>query len=402
MGTIVRNTLRVAAVAAILLMAAGAHAEPLRLGVLTDMASGNSDSAGMGSVEAARMAAEDTGGSVAGRPVEIVFADHQGKPDVGAGIAREWLGRDGVAAVVDVPQSAVALAIMPLVEQSDRVALLSGAGAASISGRACSPNTVQWTFDTYSIAHGTARALLAEGGNRWFFISADYTFGQDLERDAGAAVRDGNGQVLGAVRAPFNTADFSSYLLTASSSGANVVAFANVAADTRNSIMQAHEFGLDRGGTKLAGLLVDVNDVRAIGLPAAQGLYAVQPFYWDRTDASRAWSQRFQARTGRMPSTIQAGVYSAVRSYLQAVGATGSDKGSVVVPEMRRTPVRDMFAADGTLRPDGLMVHEMYLMRAKAPGESRGPWDVFQVMRAIAPDEAFRPLSQSECPRLPR
>ena len=378
----------------------GADAQPLRIGVLTDVSSGNSDSVGMGSVEAARMAVEEAGGSVAGRPVEIVFADHQGKPDVGASIAREWLTRDGVAAIVDVPQSAVALAVIPLVEQTDRVALFSGAGAAAISGRACSPNTVQWTFDTFSIANATARALVAEGGDKWFFISADYTFGQDLERDAGMAVKASGGRVLGAVRAPFNTSDFSSYLLTAASSGANVVAFANVAADTRTSIAQAHEFGLGKAGTKLSGLLVDVNDVRAIGLESAQGLYAVDSFYWDRTDASRAWSIRFQARTGRMPSMLQAGVYSVVRSYLAAVAETRSDKGSVVLPQMRRTPIHDMFAENGTLREDGLMVHDMYLMRVKAPGDSKGPWDVFEVVRTISPDEAFRPLSQTECPRL--
>lgn len=408
--TTVRSLLRVAAAVALLPLAATAFlsaapaaaqtGEAVRLGVLTDIASGNSDSVGMGSVEAARMAVEDAGGKAAGKPVEVVFADHQGKPDVGAGIVREWLDRGGVDAVVDVPQSAVALAIIPLVEKADRVALFSGAGAAAISGRACSPNVAQWAFDTYSLANATGRALVAEGGDSWFFISADYTFGQELERDTGEAVRAAGGRVLGSVRAPFNTSDFSSFLLAAGSSGAKVVALANAAADTRTSAIQAHEFGLTRSGARLAALLLDVNDVRAIGLDSAQGLYATNPFYWDRTEASRAWSRRFQARVGRMPSMIQAGVYSAVRHYLRAVDAAASTRGSAVVPRMRTMPVSDLFAEHGALREDGVMVHDMYLMRAKAPAASRDPWDVFEVVRTIPGNEAFRPLSASECPRV--
>lgn len=387
-----------------LLFATGAAAQgvgdKLRIGVLTDIASGNSDAVGMGSVEAARMAVEDSGGKVAGKPVEVVFADHQGKPDVGSSIARTWLDRDGVNAIVDVPQSAVALAIIPLVEKADAVALFSGAGAAAISGKACSPNAVQWAFDTYSLANSTGRALVAEGGDTWFFVSSDYTFGQELERDTGTAVKAAGGNVLGAVRAPFNTADFSSYLLSAQSSGAKVVGLANAAADTRTSVIQAHEFGLTRDGTRLAALLLDVNDVRAVGLESAQGLYATNPFYWDRTDASRVWSRRFQARVGRMPSMIQAGVYSAVRHYLTAVDAARSVKGSSVVPKMRELPVHDMFADNGTLREDGVMMHDMYLMRVKAPAASHDPWDVFEVVRTIPGDQAFRPLSASECPRV--
>ena len=392
--------------AALLLFATGASAQDdggkLRIGVLTDLSSNNSDTAGMGSVEATRMAVEEVGGRVAGKPVEVVFADHQGKPDVGSSIARTWLDRDGVNAIVDVPQSAVALAIMPLVEKADAVALFSGAGAATISGKACSANAVQWTFDTYSLANSTGRALVAEGKDTWFFISSDYTFGQELERDTGNAVKAAGGKVLGAVRAPFNTADFSSYLLSAQSSGAKVVGLANAAADTRTSVIQAHEFGVTRNGTRLAALLLDVNDIRAIGLESAQGLYATSPFYWDRTEASRAWSRRFQARVGRMPSMIQAGVYSAVRHYLASVDAAQSIKGSVVVPEMRKLPVHDMFADSGTLREDGVLVHDMYLMRVKAPAASRDPWDMFEIVRTIPGEEAFRPLSASDCPRVKR
>lgn len=377
---------------------AWADSNTIRLGVLTDIGSNNSDSAGMGSVEAARMAAEDAAGVLGARKVEVLFGDHLGKPDIGAGIVRSWLDRDGVDAIVDVPQSAVALAVMPLVQKADKVALFSGAGDGAISGKACNANTVQWTYSTYALAHSTGTALAADGGKSWFFISADYTFGQTLEHDTTEAVSAAGGKVLGAVHAPFNTPDFSSYLVTAASSGAQVVALANVAADTRNSIIQANEFGLTKNGTRLAAMLLDVNDVRAIGLKVAQGLYATNPFYWDRTEASRAWSQRFMARTGRMPSIIQAGVYSAVSAYLKAVVATGSVAGSVVVPQMRATPVADTFAEHGTLRADGLMVHEMYLMRVKTPAASKGPWDLFEVVKTIPAEAAFPSLAASECP----
>jgi len=369
----------------------------VRIGVLTDIASSNGDSAGMGSVAAARMAVEEFGGKVAGKPVEVVFADHQGKPDIGAGIAREWLDRGGVDAIVDVPQSAVALAVMPLVEAADKVALFSGAGASVISGKACSPNSVQWSYTTYGLATALGHALVADGGKKWFFVTADYTFGQELEAQTTDAVRAAGGRVLGDVRAPFNTTDFSSYFVTAGASGADVVALANVAADTRTSILAAHEFGLT-AHAKLAALLLDTLDVKAVGLDAAAGLYAVDPFYWDRTDATRAWSQRFQDRIGRKPSMIQAGVYSAVRHYLAAVNATGSDKGSVVVPQMRRTPVHDMFAENGRLREDGLMVHDMYLMRVKTAAQSRGPWDVFEIVRTIPAAEAAPRIETTGCP----
>ena len=369
----------------------------VRIGVLTDIASANGDNAGMGSVEAARMAIEDVGGAAAGRPIDLVFADHQGKPDIGAGIARQWLDTEGVTAIVDVPQSAVALAVMSLAQRANAVVLLSGAGASVITGKACQPNTAQWTYNTVALARGTGRAMVEDGGKTWFFVSSDYTFGLDLQRQVTEVVTALGARVLGSVHAPFNTDDFSSYLLQAQSSGAQIVAFANIAADTVNSIKQSHEFGLTRSGQKLVGLLVEVTDVRAIGLEAAQGLYVTSAFYWNRSDATRAWSGRFMQRIGRMPTMLQAGVYSAVRHYLLAVQAISQVGADQVMPRMRMTPVNDMFATNGTLRPDGQMVHDMYLMRVKSPSASKSPWDVFELLRTIPADQAFAPLAASEC-----
>lgn len=367
----------------------------VKIGVLTDIASANGDNAGMGSVEAARMAIEEFHGTVADGHVELVYADHQGKPDIGAGIARDWLDTQGVTAIVDVPQSAVALAVM---QQANAVLLLSGAGDSAITGKACSTNTLQWTFNTYALAHSTGQAMVADRNKTWFFVSSDYTFGKDLERQMTDAIVAQGGRVLGAVHAPFNTMDFSSYLLQAQSSGAQVVAFANVAADTVTSIKQAHEFGLAQAGQKLAGLLVDATDARAVGLASAQGLYVTSAFYWDRTDATREWSARFMRRIGREPTMIQAGVYSAVRHYLAAVRASGTTAGDQVIARMKATPVVDMFTTNGVVRDDGQMVHDMYLLRVKTPAQSKSDWDVFDVLRAIPGDQAFPPLKDSECP----
>jgi branched-chain amino acid transport system substrate-binding protein len=370
----------------------------IRIGVLTDIASSNGDNAGMGSVEAAKMAIEEFGGKIGAHPIDLIFADHQGKPDIGSTIAREWLDTKGVNAIADVPQSAVALAVMPLVQRANAVLLLSGGGASAITGKACSPNTVQWTFNTYALANSTGQAMVADGNKTWYFVSSDYTFGIDLEHQVTDTVLRMGGKVLGAVHAPFNTSDFSSYLLQAQASGAEVVAFANVAADTVNSIKQAHEFGLTQKGQKLAGLLIDANDVRVIGLESAQGLYVTGAFYWDRTDATRAWSARFKQRIGRMPTMIQAGVYSAVHSYLQAVQATGTTAGATVVAQLKRTRVDDMFATNGVVREDGQMVHDMYLMRVKTPAESKSDWDVFDLLHTIPGDQAFQSMAAGGCP----
>jgi branched-chain amino acid transport system substrate-binding protein len=333
-------------------LAARAADTVVRIGVLTDIASANGDSAGMGSVEAARMAIEEFAGTVAGHTIDLVYADHQGKPDIGSGIARQWLDRQGVTAIVDVPQSAVALAVMPLVQNANAVLLLSGAGAAPITGKACSPNTIQWTYNTYALATSTGTALVADGNKTWYFVSSDYAFGLDLEHQVTEVVVAHGGKVLGAVHAPFNTPDFSSYLLQAQSSGAQVVAFANAAADTVNSI----------------------------------------------DDATRDWSGRFMKRIGRMPTQIQAGVYSSVRHYLRAIQAGGQVAGDKVMAAMRGMPVEDMFAPHGVIRADGQMVHDMYFMRVKAPADSKSAWDVFEILHTIQGDQAFPPLAGSECP----
>jgi branched-chain amino acid transport system substrate-binding protein len=388
-------------VSALALLGSAAQAEisgnAVKIGVLNDQSGLYADLAGQGSVEAARMAVEDFGGSINGAPIEVLSADHQNKPDIGSNIVREWIDVDGVDVIVDVPTSSVALAVTEIVKEKDKVFLVSGAATTDLTGEACSPNTIHWTYDTYALAVGTGRAMVQEGGDSWFFITADYAFGHQLEEDTSNVVKEQGGEVLGAVRHPLSSSDFSSYLLQAQGSGAKVIGLANAGADTTNSIKQANEFGITQAGQQLAALLLFLSDVHALGLDVAQNLVLTTGFYWDMDDETRAWSERFKERVGAMPTMVQAGVYSAVTHYLNAIKETGGDEAKPVVEQMKATPVNDFFAKNGTIREDGRMVHDMYLARVKTPDESKGEWDYYEILRTIPADQAFVPLSESKC-----
>ena len=372
--------------------------EPLRIGVLTDDGGPFSTLSGEGSVEAARMAVEDFGGKVLGRTVEVIDADHQNKPDVGLGIARRWFENEHVAVIVDLANSAIALGVQELARREGRISLTSTSGSADLTGKACSPLGAQWTWDTYAVAVAPVRALIAEGYDSWFFITADFAFGAAMQRDAERAIRDAGGKVLGSVKHPLNTSDFASYLLQAQASGAKVVAFANGGSDTISAVKQAAEFGLTSKGAKLAAFALNITDIHSLGLATAQGIVFVEGFYWDRDDATRAWSRRFFARRQAMPSQMQAGVYSAVASYLKAVQAAGTDDSAKVMAQLRAVPVNDFFTTSGRVRVDGRMTHDMYLVQVKTPAESTGDWDYYKILRTIPGDQAFRPLADSECP----
>ena len=371
--------------------------ETVKLGVLNDQSGLYADLAGQGSVEAARMAVEDFGGEVGGVPIEVVSADHQNKPDVGSSIVREWIDVEGVDAVVDVPTSSVALAVTEVTRDKNRVFLVSGAATTQLTGEACSPTTVHWTYDTYSLAVGTGRAMVQEGGDTWFFITADYAFGHQLEEDTSDVVEEQGGEVLGAVRHPLSSSDFSSYLLQAQGSGAKVIGLANAGTDTSNSIKQANEFGITQAGQQLAALLLFITDVDALGLEVAQDLVLTTGFYWDMNDETRAWSEKFNERVGQMPTMVQAGVYSSVMHYLKAIEEAGTDDAQAVVEQMKQMPVNDFFAKNGTIRDDGRMVHDMYLARVKSPDESEGQWDYYEILRTIPGDEAYLPIEESTC-----
>ncbi len=372
----------------------------VRLGVLTDETGVLSSASGEGSIEAARMAVEDFGSKAAGRAVEIIHADHQNKTDIGAAIARRWIDVDGVDAIVDVPNSAIALAVQELAKEKNRVLLVSTAATVDLTGKACSPVGVHWTWDTYAVAASAARAILLQGGDSWFFLTADFAFGHAMQRDATRFIEASGGKVIGSARHPLGTADFASFLLQAQSSGAKIVGLATAGSDTTNSIKQAAEFGLARGGQRLAAIATTITDVHAVGLAGAQGLLLTTSFYWDRTEESRQWSRRFFARRGAMPTQMQAGVYSAVTHYLKAVDALGSDEAKVVVAKMRDMPIHDFFADRGLLRADGRMVHDMYLVEVKKPDESHYPWDYYKILKIIPGEEAFRPMSEGGCPLL--
>jgi len=398
-----------AAYAAALLLAAPARAEipggVHKLGVLNDMSGPFADLSGRGSVIAAQMAAEDfahEAGPIAPR-VEILSADHQNKADVGAATVRRWVDQDGVTAVVDVPNSAVALAVNQVMRDKDRTFLASSSATSDLTGKFCAPTTVQWTFDTWALANGTARALVRGGGDTWFFITADYAFGQALSRDATALVTANGGRVLGEARHPLDTTDLSSYLLTAQASGARVIALANAGTDTSNTIKQAAEFGIGRDGKqRLAGLLVFLTDVDALGLQAAQGLVLTEAFYWDLNDRTRAWSKRFAERAGgRMPTMNHAGVYSSVLAYLRAAQAADTVSGAAVVARMEAAPIADPLFGPTTIRRDGRAVHDMYLFEVKTPAESRGRWDYYKLAATIPADQAFRPIKEGGCPLVP-
>ena len=370
----------------------------IKIGVMNDMSGLYADIAGPGSVTAAKMAVEDFGAARKGMKVEVIGADHQNKPDVGSTVARTWLDVDKVDAIVDVPTSSVALAINQIVRDKNKVFLNSGAASSDLTGKACSPNTIHWTYDTWMLANGTGSAIVKTGGDSWFFLTADYAFGHALERDTEAAVVKGGGKVLGKVRHPFPGQDFSSFLLQAQASKAKVIALANAGGDTINSIKQAAEFGITRGGQNLAGMLMFITDVHALGLNTAQGLIFTETFYWDLNDQTRAWSKRFAAANGgKYPSMVQAGVYASVLHYLKAVEASKTDTGVKVVEQMKAMPTDDPLFGKGTIRVDGRKIHPAYLVEVKKPGESKGPYDYYKIRATIPAEQAFRPLADGGC-----
>jgi len=384
-------------------MATGAYAQVsddvVKIGVLNDQSSIYSDLSGQGSVIAARMAVEDFGGTVLGRKIEVIFADHQDKPDVGATIASRWYDAEHVDAIVDVPVSSVALAVQDVARQRNRIVLFSAAGSSDLTGKACSPTGTQWTFDSIALAKGTASAVTKAGGDSWFFITADYAFGTAMQADATRYIAEAGGKVIGSVRHPQGTTDFSSFLLQAQASGAKVVGLANAGSDTINAIKGASEFGIVAGGQKLADMLIFLSDVHSLGLKAAQGLQLTESFYWDMNDGTRAWSKRFGERlNGRMPTMVHAGVYSAVTHYLKAIQAAGSDEATAVSAKMRELKVHDAILDQATVRLDGRVLRPFYLFEVKKPSESKGAYDYYRLIREIPAEEAARPLSDGHCP----
>jgi branched-chain amino acid transport system substrate-binding protein len=382
------------------LMAGSALAQDVsvKLGVLNDRSGIYADVAGEGSVVAAQMAVDDFGAADKGITVEIVSADHQNKPDVGSTIARQWYDQENVDVILDVPTSSVALAINDITRESNKVFLNSGAATSDLTGSACSPNTVHWTYDTWQLANGTGGAMVRNGGDSWFFVTADYAFGHALERDTAAVVEAAGGTVVGSVRTPFPGTDFSSFLLQAQASGAKVVGLANAGGDTINSMKQASEFGITQAGQAIAGLLVFITDVHSLGLDVAQGLVLTESFYWDLNDQTREWSARFEEQMGKKPSMVQAGVYASTLHYLKAVEALGSkDDGAAVVAKMKELPTDDPLFGQGEVRADGRKTHDVYLFRVKTPDQSEGEWDLYETVDTIPAAEAFRPLDQGGC-----
>ena len=387
---------------AILFIATAAQAQMsdnvVKIGVLTDMSSLYADSTGKGSVVATEMAVADFGGKVKGTPIVVISADHQNKPDVGVNISRNWYDNDKVDAIVDVPTSSVALPVSALTREKNRINLNSGGGSSDITGVACSPNTVHWTYDTYALSNVAGKAMVERGENTWFFITADYAFGAALERDASNVVKKTGGQVVGQVRHPLNSSDFSSYLLQAQASKAKVIALANAGGDTTNALKQASEFGIVKGGQKMIALLQEITDTHSLGIKESQGLIATDAFYWDMNDDTRAFSKRFIDKVGHMPTMIQAGLYSATMHYLKAIDAVGTDDAGKVMAQMKATPVNDFFAKNGKIREDGRMVHDMYLFEVKKPEQSKNEWDLYNLIATVKGDDAFRPLDQGNCP----
>ena len=381
-------------------LVAAAHAEvSVKIGVLNDRSGPYVDISGEPSVNAVRMAIEDFEAAKKGIKVDIVAADHQNKPDTGSNIARQWFDQDSVDVIVDVPNSGVALAVSKVTREKNKIFMNSGAGTSALTGEQCSPNTVHWTYDTYALAKSTAAALLKQGGKSWFFITADYAFGHQLQTDASKFVQANGGTVVGSVNAPFPTSDFSSFLLQAQGSGAQVVGLANAGSDTVNAIKQAAEFGVVSGGQKLAGLLVFISDVNALGLPVAQGLDLTTAFYWDHDDGTRAWTKRYEAlNDGKVPTMDQAGVYASVLHYLKAVDALKGKDTAAVMAKMREIPTDDPLFGKGQLRIDGRVTHDMYLYQVKTPAESKYKYDDYKLLATIPADQAFRPLADGNCP----
>ena len=376
---------------------AQAGPDAVKIGVLNDQSGLFADLSGKLGVEAAKMAVEDFGGKVLGKPIEVLSADHQNKIDVGMTIARRWYEDDKVDMILDVPNSAIALAVQDLTRQMNRVVIFTSAGSGDLTGKSCSPNGIQWTYDTYAYATALANGIMDDGGKSWFFLTSDYAFGHSLEHDAAAVVKERGGQVLGSVRHPLNTSDFSSYLLQAQASKAQVIGLANGSGDTINSIKQAAEFGIMGSKQRVAALFMSIVDVRSVGLQYAQGLNLVEPFYWDQDDKAKAWSERFYKRTGRMPSMVQASNYSATMDYLKAIQAAGTDNPQAVLKKMHEMPINDFMTDNGAIRVDGRVMRDLYLYQVKKPSESKSDWDVYKLVRRIPADKAFRPLDQGGC-----
>ena len=385
-------------------LATGAHAEntggTIKIGVLTDLSGTYSDLSGAGSVWSAKKAVEDYLATKPGAKIEVVQADHQNKPDIAANTARQWFDTDGVDVIVDLVTSSTALAVVNIAKEKNKVALVSGAGSSALTGKSCTANSIHWTYDTFALASGTGQAVVKTGGDSWFFITADYAFGAALEADTSAVVTKNGGKVLGAVKHPFPAQDFSSFLLQAQSSKAKVIGLANAGADTTNAIKQASEFGIVQGGQKLAGLLVFLSDIHALGLKTAQGLTFTESWYWDTSDSNRAFAKAFSAANGgKYPTMVHAGVYSSVIHYLKAVDALKSDAdGAAVVAKMKEMPTDDVLFGKGSVRPDGRKIHDMYLFEVKKPEESKGPYDYYNVKATIPAAEAFRPMADGGCP----
>ncbi|MCP3386681.1 ABC transporter substrate-binding protein [Bradyrhizobium sp. CCGUVB4N] len=383
---------------AALIAPASAQQTPLKIGVLSDFSSVYSDIGGQGNVEATKMAIEDFGGQMFGKPIDMVAADVLNKPDVASTIARKWWETEGVDMIIDLPTSATALAVMELSKQYEKIMIVTDAASSDITGKSCSPYTAHWTYDTYSNAHTVGSAIVKNGGDSWFFLTADYVFGHSIERDTGDVVRAAGGKVLGSVKHPLNTADFSSFLLQAQASKAKIIGLANGGGDTINAIKQAGEFGIVAGGQNLAAIVMFISDVHSLGLKLAQGLIITEAYYWDLNDKTRAFGKRFMERVKRMPTMNQAATYSATLHYLKAVQAAGTKDTKTVMAKMRELPVKDAFTDNGILREDGRMVHSMFLFQVKKPEESKAPWDYYKLLAEVPADQAFRPLKDGGCP----
>jgi branched-chain amino acid transport system substrate-binding protein len=369
----------------------------VKIGVLTDMSSLYMDNAGPGSVAAAQMAIDDFGGRVLGKKIELVTGDNLNKADVGANITREWIDREGVDAIVDVPNSAVAFAVNELTRAKNRVFLATGTASSRLTGDACSPTTVHWTYDTYALAKGTGQAVVQNGGDSWFFIAADFAVGAALMADTERVIKANGGRVLGAVRHPINSSDFSSYILQAQASKAKIIGLATAGGDMINLVKQSAEYKVGQGGQHLAGLLVFIADIHSLGLQAAQGLMLTSAFYWDLNDETRAWSKRFATRYPKVPTMIHAGTYGAVTHYLKAIAAAGTDEAKAVTAKMKEMPVNDFMTKKGVIRADGRLVRDMYLFQVKSPAESRGGFDYYKLVATIPGEQAFRPLGEGGC-----
>ncbi|CAG9172228.1 ABC transporter substrate-binding protein [Cupriavidus respiraculi] len=397
---------------AALLCATAAGAQPkaaavsddvVKFGLILDMSGLYADVTGRGSATAAQMAVDDFGGKVLGKKIEVVVADHQNKADIAANKAREWFDTDRVDAILDVAASAPALAVLEVAKQKNRIVVFSGPGTERLTNDLCTPLSVHYAYDTYALANTTARAMVQRGGKTWYFLTADYAFGHTLQESATTVVNETGGKVLGAARHPINASDFASYLLQAQASKAQVVGLANAGGDAVNAIKAAHEFGLTRNNTqKLAGLLLYINDIHAIGLKTAAGLVLTEAFYWDMNDQTRAWSRRYFEKIKKMPNMSQAGVYSSVMHYLKAVQAAGTDETAAVMKQMKAMPINDFFARNGRIREDGRMIHDMYLFEVKSPAESKQPWDYYKLLATVPGDQAFTPVAKSKCPLLKR